>query len=246
MKKLYFYCKPFLLCIFCLLMISACTANTDFDMQWDVPDAYIAILNDYDSVIEYRLDNTFESKYNNGITIEINDALANSIQSDTLGNWSNMLVEMTNGLASPSKSDFGYIVYDLNDDQTPELIWVRSDHEILAIFTLVNNQARLLDAFWSRHTAVLNNNGELIIRSSAGADFSDYMLCEIAVDGEMTCNIIFGTSGNTYYKIIDGSKVLITEDDFYEFIASHPAENGIEWMSIKISSSGQGTEVCPD
>ena len=173
MKKLYFYWKPFLLCIFCLLMISACTPKTDFDMQgkesssnpnhivsddivihtsnvWDVPDAYISVLNDYDRVIEYRLDDTFESKYNNGITVEIGDALTNSIQSGMLENWSNMLVEMTNGLASPSKSDFGYIVYDLNDDQTPELFWVRSDHEILAIFTLVNNQARLLDAFWPR------------------------------------------------------------------------------------------------
>ncbi len=125
-------------------------------------------------------------------------------------------------------SDFGYILFDMNNDGTPELFWVNLDHEILAVFTYHNGQPKLLCGFWSRYRATVTDNGQLFVSGSSGANDSNVTLYTLK-SGELENVFEFGTTSLDptaliYYERTSEQQISITTDrldDLYKLYTEH-------------------------
>lgn len=254
-------------CVFIMITASGCasskniSSNTsctidkqiveDVDNQISLPSAYYETIKDYKAVIDFRLSNTFEADYNNGKTIvlskQLNDDIskASKEESDLGYKWSNMLVEMVNGLQNPKKESFGYVLLDINYDNTPELFWVREDYVILAMFTIHNNEARLLDAFWPQYMGVITDHGEIYTKTSGGAAYCYYELSRLAANScEINSVKQFGIdgvlyvdgnpSGENYYEGINNTRSTVDRARFVELLATYPFQLGSQWDNLPI------------
>ena len=83
-----------------------------------------------------------------------------------------------------TEADYGYILYDLNGDGTPELFWVRADHSIVAVFTYYQNQLTFLDASWSRYYGFISPMGQLCYSGANGA-VENYRGCFVLQEGKL-------------------------------------------------------------
>lgn len=200
----------------------------------DLPEMYETILADYAKIVEARVSPDFEEIWQNGgitVSAELEQAITDGEECGTFVDsplryrWSNMIVEMTAGLSEPNRDSFGQRLIDLNDDGFPELLWVRGDGSILAIFTMRQDKLLLVDAFWPRHKAVLTNAGYLYTKSSGGASQVHYVLCELASDARLSTITAFGIDdsfSSLYYEMVDGEKVPIEEERFEELLTLYP------------------------
>jgi hypothetical protein len=57
------------------------------------------------------------------------------------------------------RSNFGYALEDLNRDGTLELILLLDSYTVLAIFTTVEGNPKLLDAYWPKYRCALFGSG---------------------------------------------------------------------------------------
>lgn len=201
---------------------------------------YSNLLKDYENIVSFRLSEDFEANWNNGCYPPISDELAHAIQSSPNAEWSNMVVEMVNGIAEPDDSSFGYIEKDINGDDFPELFWVRSDYSILAIFTKNNEQLVLIDAFWSQHACIITNRNEMYTKTSGGAAYMRYTIQKIDVSGSTFQIREFGMDGFSadaavqYYEIIENQKKFVSSEDFDELLRTYPFEIELTWLSNKL------------
>lgn len=229
-----------LLCLVTLLSLCGCKNGRDVAKTQDtaaaIPDQYEEILSDYNKVLTFRLSDTFESDYNDGKNVTLSDSLMAGMTDELAYRWSCMLVEMTSGRNEPEKRDFGYVLKDINKDGKPELFWVRQDHTILAVFTIKNDQVRLVDAFWTRYEGVVTDTGALYTIGSSGAASSEYRIREMTSDGsEATIVKEFGIDDNQYYEITDGEKVTVSEERFEELLTIYPFEKNTDWEIVPMS-----------
>ncbi|MBQ9806421.1 MAG: hypothetical protein IJW49_07960 [Clostridia bacterium] len=125
--------------------------------------------------------------------------------------------------------DLRYSVKDLNCDGTFELILLRDDYEILAIFSMADGKPILLETFWEGKNCCIDHNGLIytyknnvgflptrrISRIAAGGASLEFV-AEFGVDGSEAVDDV--TAGS-YYKIENGQKVSITVEE-YRLIAS--------------------------
>lgn len=226
--------KRVLICMIMLLSLCGCTNDKDVP-EAQIPAAYKVILSDYDKVLTYRLADTFESDYNNGKDVILSDALTKSMTDELEYRWHCMLVEMVSGLNDPKKDDFGYVLKDINEDGTPELFWVRKDYTILAVFTIQNDQAQLIDAFWPKYKGTVSGAGELYTIGSSGAAYSEYKIWHIPTDGsELTSVKEFGIDGSEYYEMVDGKKQTVSEERFKELLTDYPFEENTDWEIVPL------------
>ena len=201
---------------------------------------YWRLLEDYKNIVSFRLSEDFEENWNNGCYPPISDELAHAIQSNPNAEWSNMVVEMLNGIAEPDDSSFGYIEKDINGDDFPELFWVRSDYSILAIFTKNNEQLALIDAFWPQHACIITNRNEMYTKTSAGAVYMRYTIHKIEAGGTTVQISEFGMDGFSadaavqYYEIIESQRKFISSEDFDALLRTYPFEIDLTWLSNKI------------
>lgn len=201
--------------------------------------SYEEFLAGYEELVDYRLSDTFEADWNDGKTLPVNGTLRKVFEG-TEAEWSNMVVEMTDGLDTPDKGDFGYITKDLNGDDTPELLWVRKDRTLLAIFTTVDGNPKLLDAFWPRYQGVITDDGGLFSRSSGGVSIR-YDLQQLTPEGDLSTVHTFGIDGGSaelgpaYYEIVDNQTVNVDEAHFEILLAENPFTFGAGWMDVPIT-----------
>lgn len=244
-----------------LLLIQGCQ-DTSYDITCQTRPSesmgdvsgYSDILKDYEAIVSYRLSDTFESDWNEGRYITESTTLIHAKKEETdegatdgvgLGSkWSNMVVEMVDGLEDPTKKDFGYMFEDINGDAVPELFWIRKDGTILAVFTIRDGEVVLLDAFFSRYDCVVTDEGELYTLSSSGAAVSQYDIRALS-DGARSVTVhSFGTDwdpegeGIVYYEIVDGQKVFVDEAHFQKLLTEEPFESGSGWSGASITFLG--------
>lgn len=252
--KIYLYFVGILLSI-CVLVgcNTAPEANIESSVDWHTEMvnvqysdfiAYEDILADYAALVDYRLSDSFEVDWNNGEIPRFSDTL-NKASLDNLGEratngvsldvkWSNMVVEMTAGLVSPHRTCFGYVLFDLNHDDVPELFWVREDLFILAVFALSDGAPVLIDAFWPQYKCVITEAGNLYTVARGGASYSDYTIRELSTGEKLETIVQFGISGNAdendlqYYEIVNQEKIKIDVDRFIQLTEEHPVEMGVE------------------
>lgn len=229
--------------------------NTDALLS--LPPAYEDTVLDYKKVIDFRLSDTFESDYNGGQSVPLNENLTEDLSTESQNaadfngdidyKWTNMLVEMTDGLDDPSRKSFGYILKDINGDDTPELFWVREDYTILAVFTIKDNNAKLLDAYWSRYKCVLTDSGELYTLGSNGVANNNYQVKQLAKNSvDMYLIQEFGTdgieyvhgvpTGTIYYEVKEQQRIIVTEERYEELLSLYPFQNGNNWGQLIINN----------
>ena len=182
---------------------------------------YQTLLEDYRSIVEFRLAEDVQTKMEQGQNYEISDILEKAITEEQAYFWGCMFVEMPMGLENPTLADFGYALKDVNGDRRPELFWLRSDGVILAAFSVLEERPVLLGAFWARHDASVSGEGYLLISGSGGWNTQSYQVLEILPDG--TANILqdFGLDAGQAYETVDGEKRNIDQTRLAELIETH-------------------------
>lgn len=191
-------------------------------------EVYEDILIDYDKLVDYRL-NAWDSDEEYVLGETLMDAFDNQSSNDI--QWSSMFGEMPNAVRNMSKNSFGYLFLDLNNDDIPELFWVREDSFILAVFTFRDGNIVCLDTFWSRYKCIITDSNELFCYSYDGDD-KWYYIYVLSANNELTCvkefgiNCIYDEAKNEYrdlyYETVDEEKVYVNKERYEELL------NGID------------------
>ena len=116
----------------------------------------------------------------------------------------------------------GYAFCDLNKNGNDELLLLLDDYTILAIFSFADDKPILIDNYWNRKKCTVNEDGNILVYSSGGADTSSFSTFEISNnDKDLVLLSEYGTDGHNpntlttyYYKILDGAKAPITELEY--------------------------------
>ncbi len=195
----------------------------------ELPAVYETVVNDLRTIVEYRISENFESDHNNGIYPDVSRWLKDELENDDDIEWSNMLVEMPGYPAEMSMDSYGYILKDINGDGILELFFVRKDHTVLAVFTADEDEADLLDVFWSRYKCVITDKNEIYTLGSGGESHTDYSVKKLDFyDDDFTVIKSFGNDDG-YYETVNGKRESIDEKRFDELIREYPFENAKSW-----------------
>ena len=128
----------------------------------------------------------------------------------------------------PYNLSCGYAAKDLNGDGVDELVLLNNEYYIIAIFSYANGKPILLGNYMPRGSCWIDGDGLLHENSSGGADHSTNAIYKIGDGGKKLELIVeYGTNGHkwvedvaytVYYKLIDGEKTVITEDELRHMI----------------------------
>lgn len=196
-----------------LLIIVSFVGCAQVEPQNTIPSPYVSILSNFNAIIDSYLAGTFESDYNN-------DKF--STPSETLSDrWGYMMVELPYGMEDFERSSFSYKLIDINHDDIQELLLMKEDDTILAIFTMLHGKAILLDAYWSRYKGAVLSSGEIYTYGSSGALDFEYSILQIDLEkGGLIETEKFGMNEG-FYKIIDNRKEMIDETEFERIKAEY-------------------------
>lgn len=226
----------------------------DLDALENVPTEYKYVLQDYKRILEERFSDNFFVEYEGGKKLTLNEKTQRDLEKDVtywngekqkLGvHFYNMIIEMDSLLEEKGTPEaFGYILKDMNEDSIEELFWVDKNHNILAIFTIKDGQAELLDAFWPRYRAVLNDNGNLYIWSSGGAAYTNREIKELVRNStEFAWIEVFGIDGvdelnnlPIYFHAVDNKRKFINAQTYDELLQKYPFEHSVGWLNSPIN-----------
>lgn len=181
---------------------------------------YQEIIKSYQEFALYIIDRDIEAVFQDDVFTLPN------IDETLLYYWENMLIETSIWSYRDflkDKDAFGFALTDLNHDGVDELILLLKDYTTLAIFTIVNNEIKLIDAYWSKHRCAIYDTGILYTLTSSGASQWYYRTQYISPEnGELQLLQEYGNSNDKYYKINDGEKCVISENEFMEFQKVYP------------------------
>ena len=123
-----------------------------------------------------------------------------------------------------NNSACGYAKKDLNGDGIEELVLLNLDYTIVAIFSMKDGRPTLLQRFWKRHSGWIDENGYIHVGGSNGADSGSIGIYRIATGGgSLELLYEYGRDGHEwvddvavtkYYKIENGDKTYITEEEY--------------------------------
>ncbi len=199
---------------------------------------YAAVIEDFNKLVSYRLSPDFEESWNRGDSILYSDTMRKAMNTEASIRWPIMVITMVNGLDSPAYDSFGWLLYDMNKDQVPELFFVREDHSILAVFTIVNDEPMLIDAFWNRYKGVITENGELYTLSSGGANANTYTIKSLDKTGSLTViNSFYMNHGVLKNDYFDYNDEPIVENQFNKLLKRYPFEFQDSWYLLSITAS---------
>lgn len=238
----------FALILCMLLCFAACESSgrhetavpTETKPQGDSAAEYYAeLVRDFKKLIEFRLSAQFDdSWYENLQNVELSDTyrkIEAGLGEREYG-WSSMMIELTNPETSFGAENFGYVLYDLDADGQLELFWVRSDHSPVAAFTYKNGEVILLDAWWSRYSGFISQDGKLYSWGSGGA--ADNRCTVYALTAEGVLEETYAFSGESdwengtvnYFEWTEGTKTAISAQRYEELTASYPYEQSDLWL----------------
>ena len=209
---------------------------------------YGDLLIDYSSLVNFRLSDKFEEIWNENDNIDFGSAFNEIIKeynkrmlacgSDSVGSWSNMIVEMKNKQDLTVES-FGYVLFDMNDDGVDELFWTRSDNSILAVFTCFNNNIVMLDVFWSDYKAIVTEQGYLYTLAYDGANNQVYEIKKLSEGAKFEQVKQWAVEycddySVMYYEYVNSKKIEISKSEFEGFVADNIFEHSDVWMGLEI------------
>lgn len=247
--------KRFLLVLLALSFIfsvTSCTKKPTAPLQTQTTSAeltppkeeplnllYQTLLQDYKSLLEFRLSDDFYEKYNSGLKADISNSLINAYSSDEelSYRWSCMFVELPAYGEPNSLDSYGYILYDMNNDGIDEMFWVRNDHSVFAVFTIYNGNLVFLDGYWSRYSAVVRNGGTLLTSGSGGAAWHTTTVCYLE-NGKLQEAYAFFTedsdTGIKYFETTESGKRELTERQYQDISSRYTFSNSDFWLNMEI------------
>ena len=200
---------------------------TVFPVHCDL-DSYESILNLYEAMLDiqrtYGDDVTRYASYTNYISASENDDYKCLL---------NLLGKLQNG--KDAKSNFGYALKDLNGDGSDELILMRKDHHVAAIFTMVNGKPMLVNrehfykSVWIDKEGLIH--GYRYFKSEAYSvewdeEFNIYRLGKGAsLDFEISFSVkrdyswIIGDFNKTYHKMESGTYNVMMNIGVEEYVS---------------------------
>jgi len=230
MNKIFEFMLWGIVLIIIVALLSSCnsnpTKNISEPQDFVVPDwttDYISIVEEYRKFVDYIINEDFESAIDNNIFSTPDSSLSY--------NWSCMIGETNIWYYRDfpkAEGAFGYALEDLNGNGNNELILLLRDYTVLAIFSMTNENPKLIDAFWPRHKCAIYDTGLLYTLSSSGADSWYYKIQQISQDGSNLLDLeeygskVDGEHQN-YYKVIDGKTHDISKAEFDEFQEKFPS-----------------------
>lgn len=206
---------------------------------------YKDMISDYKKLIDFRLSKQFNDEWNKNIE-KVN--FSNTFQKATheLGDlgyrWSNMIVELISSNNIKSPNDFGYILYDINKDDIPELFWVRNDYSIVAIFTYQNDSVILLDSFWSRYRCFISQDGKIYCYGSNGAADSQCSVYSLTLNAGLEKVHSFSSESNQetktvkFFEFSNNAIKEISQEEYNQLLIVYPQEQSDFWMTFNINS----------
>ena len=198
------------------LLLCGCTKAQirNNDVMCSGSTEYWTVISDYQTIVNSLLSGNFEKDYYNGV-------LPNALNQAIEDRWVAMISDAADGLESPVWADFGYIVNDLNNDGITELIFIRNDYTVLAIFTTIDGDPYLVDAFWSKHKGIILSTGELMSFDSSSAQDFCYTVYQLE-DNMFNMKTSFGMENGTFFSTIENKKTTIPKADYEKLRALYP------------------------
>lgn len=197
---------------------------------------YITVLEDYALFVESLFSSSFQMDINSGKFKSPNPNLEYE--------WFNMIVDSLNGLDEPNISSFGYALKDINGDGITELILLREDYFVLAVFTLDSDKAQLLDAYWYKHRGMILESGELLTLTTSSANIYEYNIQELSNhSAELSTVKTFGENEKGYYEVVDTETTILDEKSFNGVLSKYPNISSDERKSYMISNGIQFIEL---
>ena len=134
---------------------------------------YWQTIRDFRTILQHRLKPDWSW---DGTMPPVSDTMTQMLKdaSHMSSQWAAMIADLPTYDAR-SENAFGYILYDLNNDDVPELFFVRNDYSIVAVFTCYRDQLKLLATCSSRAAGYVSENGTFYAWAAGGA--SD-VICE--------------------------------------------------------------------
>ncbi len=210
---------------------------------------YWEIVTDYKKLIDFRLSEQFNNSwYENIKNVDFSETFKKTTSdlNELDYRWSNMIVELPAFDIAKSSDDFGYILYDINDDNIPELFWVRNDYSIVAIFTYKNDSVVLLDAFWSRYNCFVSKDGKIYCYGSNGAADNELDVYSLTASAELKKTYGLSSESNhdfetgqftvNFYEYSDNEKKEISQEVYSELLKLYPHNQSNFWLSFPIKS----------
>ncbi len=155
--------------------------------------------------------------------------------------------DMLQDTGSPiTKLAFGYVMKDINRDGVDELIFLTDEYYIIAIFSFYNDSPILLGSYKPRNSCQIDGDGSLHVYSSSGFDRFSHTVYKLSNGGKgLELITKFGADGSDidgeiskikYYEMINGEKIIITEEKY---------DNLSELNKIKAPIITEGIEINP-
>ena len=137
----------------------------------------------------------------------------------------NLYPRNVEGWKPNGSSDFGYAIKDINGDGSVELILLRSDGTIVAVFTMHDQKPVLLDAFQNRYRCSLSDSGEIFTSGSNGAARTVNRKYSLdPATGQLLLICEFGTDGfdpdtgeTSFYMEVNAARTNLTEAEYEQW-----------------------------
>ena len=210
--------------------------------------AYETLSKDLKRLAKFRLSDKFTHDYWYEYYKEIPFSDQFRQATENLGDmdyhWSCMVIEMVGYPAETGPEQFGYILYDVDDNGTPELFFVGREKNVLAIFTYRNGYVILLDAFWSRYRCLVTETGDFYCWGSSGAADNVCEIYTISPASTWTICRSFGSESDwennrvNYFELEDGVRREITEARYLELCEEYGYTVSEYWLSQTIHPLG--------
>ena len=214
----------------------------------DYEKIYEDLTCDYKKLVEFRFSASFgDDWYEKLDDLKLSASLRGivaAVMTEDHGDVVSMMIDQLENTFSPQEvDDFGYILYDLNKDETPELFWVRGDHSIVAVFTVKNGEAVLLDAFGTRYKGYVSEKGELYGWGSGGSQDQRCSVYKLTEKGELETTLgfsvsvdYFGDPSQLLYNEIAGDQSKKITAERYDVLAKeYPEEQSDLWLNLPLS-----------
>lgn len=125
----------------------------------------------------------------------------------------------------------GYAIKDLNRDGVDELVLLNNDYQIIAILSTVDRKPVLLDAYTPNSSCWIDGDGYLHHCESNGAGSSSHTVYQIPIESTALISVIEygmdrhesinGSALTKYYKLTDGKKIELSEEDYRQIDKSY-------------------------
>lgn len=170
----------------------------------------------YDELIT-KLSTTVDQLFSDDFEENLKDGEYTSPTGELDDKWMEMLNDAKADFPNVDENAFGYKLADLNSDSSTELLFMRSDNKLLAVYTLSAGKPVLLDAYNRSYQCVVRDSGELYtlkVRDDGGYDYKVYTLNPST--STLVNTVSFGTEGTISYESIEGTIYTTSEERLSE------------------------------